>query len=170
MFEVGTNVVYGQCGVCRVERVAPLENSPADGRQYYTLRPFFSTEVIYTPVDGKVFMRPALDREQAEAVVREIPAVREEVCTERSLTLLREKYESAFREYDCADLIGLIKSIYSKNQAAAQSGRRVGQMDQRYMKRAEELLYGELSVALGIERDQVVSYIARVLEEKKGES
>ena len=45
-----------------------------------------------------------------------------------------------------------------------------GQMDQRYMKRAEELLYGELSVALGIERDQVVSYIARVLEEKKGEA
>ena len=26
MFEVGTNVVYGQCGVCRVERVGPLEN------------------------------------------------------------------------------------------------------------------------------------------------
>ena len=164
-------MVYGATGVCRVEEITCPGGTGADrNRQFYLLKPLQQDGVIYTPVECKVFLRPALDREQAEAVVREIPAVREEVCTERSLTLLREKYESAFREYDCADLISLIKSIYSKNQAAAQSGRRVGQMDQRYMKRAEELFYGELSVALGIERDKVVSYIARVLEEKKGES
>lgn len=168
MFAVGENVVYGQCGICRVEGIGPLPNSPAGDRLYYTLQPFFSTEVIYTPVDGKVFMRPALSREQAEAAVRAIPEVREEVCTERNLTVMREKYESAFRDYNCADLIGLIKSIYVKNQSAISSGRRIGQMDQRYMKRAEELLHGELAVALGIAREEVVPYIERVLTEEEG--
>lgn len=168
MFRVGENVVYGQCGICRVEGVGPLPDSPADGRLYYTLQPFFSTEVIYTPVDGKVFIRPALNREQAEAAVRAIPEVRGEACTERNLTVMREKYESAFRDYDCADLIGLIKSIYVKNQSAITNGRRIGQMDQRYMKRAEELLHGELAVALGIAREEVAPYIERTLAERNG--
>ena len=164
MFQVGENVVYGQCGVCRVEAVGPLEGSPMGDRQYYTLQPYFSTEVIYAPVEGQVFMRPALDREHAEEVVRAIPGVQREIASERSLTLMREKYEAAFRSYDCEDLIGLIKNSYQKNQPAAQNGRRVGQMDQRYMKRAEELLHGELAVALGIERDAVVEYIKKALE------
>lgn len=165
MFQVGENVVYGQCGVCRVEGVGPLPNSPVGDRQYYTLQPYFSTEVIYAPVEGKVFMRPALDRARAEAVIRAIPAVQREIASERSLTLMRERYEAAFRSYDCEDLIGLIKNIYQKNQAAVQNGRRIGQMDQRYMKRAEELLHGELAVALGIGRDAVVNYIEQVLDQ-----
>ena len=165
MFQVGENVVYGQCGVCRVERVGPLPNSPMGDRQYYTLQPYFSTEVIYAPVEGKVFMRPALDREHAESIVRAIPGVQREIESERSLTLMREKYEAAFRSYDCEDLIGLIKNIYQKNQTAVQNGRRIGQLDQRYMKRAEELLHGELAIALGIERDEVVRYIEQVLEQ-----
>ncbi len=164
MFQIGENVVYGQCGVCRVEGIGPLAGSPAGDRTYYTLRPYFSSEVIYAPVEGKVFMRPALDREHAEAVVRAIPAVQREIASERSLTLMREKYESAFRSYDCEDLIGLIKCIYQKNRAAVQSGRRVGQLDQRYMKRAEELLYGELAIALGIEREAVLPYIENALQ------
>ena len=35
----------------------------------------------------------------------------------------------------------------------------MGQVDQRYRKKAECLLHGELAVALGIPLDQVESYI-----------
>ena len=37
----------------------------------------------------------------------------------------------------------------------------MGSTDQQYMKRAEKLLYGELSVALGIGFDQVRPYIKK---------
>lgn len=38
--------------------------------------------------------------------------------------------------------------------------RKFGQVDARFMKRAENLLYGEFSVALGIPFDDVQGYIA----------
>ena len=61
MFQPGDFVVYGSSGVCRVIRVGALESRAADpSRQYYTLQPVFEAEVIYTPVDSGVFMRPAM--------------------------------------------------------------------------------------------------------------
>ena len=167
MFQVGENVVYGQCGVCRVLHVGPLPNGSMGDRPYYTLQPYYSTEVIYAPVEGKVFMRPALDRARAEEVIRAIPDVQREIEAERNLTVMREKYEAAFRSYNCEDLIGLIKNLYQKNQDAVQNGRRVGQLDLRYMKRAEELLHGELAIALGIRRDEVAPYIEQILTQNK---
>ena len=43
-----------------------------------------------------------------------------------------------------------------------------GQVDDRFMKRAEELIFDEFSVALGIPKDEVSAYIdARVEAAKK---
>ena len=38
--------------------------------------------------------------------------------------------------------------------------RKFGQVDERFMKHAEDLLFSELSVALEIRRDEVQKYIA----------
>ena len=38
-----------------------------------------------------------------------------------------------------------------------------GQMDQRYMKRAEDVLYGELAAALDIPMEEVPDYIRTTL-------
>ena len=59
----------------------------------------------------------------------------------------------------------LVRRIYLRTQNARQSRRQPSQTDQRYMKRAEDLLYGELAVALGIPREEVVTYIAQRLEQ-----
>lgn len=59
----------------------------------------------------------------------------------------------------------LIKSVYSKNQALAGSGKKPGKTDQEYMKRAEGLLHGELAVALEIPVDQVEEYIRSRVED-----
>ena len=47
-----------------------------------------------------------------------------------------------------------------QRQAEAQK-RRLGMVDERYMKQAERLLYGELSAALDIPYEEVQPYIAR---------
>ena len=41
------------------------------------------------------------------------------------------------------------------------------QLDERYMKRAEDLLHGELAYALGISKESVPDYITRVIEPPK---
>ena len=60
-------------------------------------------------------------------------------------------------------MIQLIKSVYAKNASAEQHGKKPGQIDQRYMRRAENLLHGELAVSLGISRDDVSGYIAKAV-------
>ena len=163
MFEIGTYIVYGSSGICKVVDIGTIQNSiAAPDRLYYTLQPVYATEVIYTPVDSSVFMRPALTRQEAEELIEQIPFIREEVCISRDLSKLREHYETSFRSHNCEDLVMLIKSVYTKNQNAVHNRKKLGQLDQRYMKRAEELLYGELSVALGIPKEEVVSYIEEV--------
>ena len=55
-------------------------------------------------------------------------------------------------------------SIYAKRQQAEAQKRRLGMVDERFMKQAEKMLYGEFSVALGIPYEEVQPYIARRLE------
>ncbi|MEG1965974.1 MAG: hypothetical protein RR064_07465, partial [Oscillospiraceae bacterium] len=69
----------------------------------------------------------------------------------------------SFESHNCKDLMQLIKTIYTKNQEAAQNKKQIGQTDQHFMALAEDLLYGELAVALGIERENVLEYIENVV-------
>jgi len=160
MYKIGDLIVYGSDGVCRVEAIgAPEVSGAAKDRLYYTLAPIYRTGKIFTPVDGKVFIRPVISREEAVCLVRCIPATEVEVCDTKNLRALSEHYQAALTSHDCADLVRLIKAVYLKRQSCAQSGKKLGQIDERYLKRAEDLLYGELAVALEVERDRFPAYI-----------
>ena len=165
MYRVGDMVMYGSTGVCRVQRIGALDGSPQDNTQYYMPAPVFDTEIIYTPVDTRAFMRPILTKEQAEALIARIPDIPEDVCTGCDIRLLSERYRACLRTHDNDDLIRLIKSVYLKNERAIHAGRHMGQIDQQYMKRAEKLLYGELAVALDMPFEQVQPYIKKRIRE-----
>ena len=80
MYEQGAIVIYGAQGICRIEAVGPLNlRIGAPGAQYYTLRSYYHPElVIYAPVDGHaIVMRDPLTRQQAEAVIDDLPNVPE---------------------------------------------------------------------------------------------
>lgn len=169
MFQPGEFVVYGSSGVCEVVGVGPLESKAADpNRSYYTLQPVFELEKIYTPVDGGVFIRPVMTREQAEAFIREIPTMGEDLCTEKNPASLRGHYEATLQSHQCRELVRLIRGIRHKCRETEKKGRKMGQVDQRYRKKAEGLLHGELAVALGISVDQVESYIQQVVQQAAG--
>lgn len=58
-------------------------------------------------------------------------------------------------------------SIRAKKRYAESCGRKFGQIDTRYLKRAETLFFGELSAALDIDYDSVEPYIAKRLADKQ---
>ena len=163
MFQTGDLVVYGATGVCRVEEITCPGGTGADrNRRFYLLKPLQQDCVIYTPVDNaKVPMRPVISREEAEALIDLIPSIRAEAYHGPTLQALAQHYQSAVRSHDCRDLVELMMSIYAKRRQAEAQKRRLGMVDERFMKQAERLLYGELSVALDIPFDQVEPYIAR---------
>ncbi len=165
MYQVGEMVIYGGEGVCRVEAVGRLQmQGVSRDKLYYTLAPLYRGGKIYAPVDTPVFMRPVISRGEAEELIRSIPTIQAAVCPSRNLRLLNEHYQALIRSHECVDMVQLIKAAYERRQERRSQGGKPGQVDERYMKRAEELLHGELAVALGIPRDEVSGYIVRALE------
>ncbi|MEG0779720.1 MAG: CarD family transcriptional regulator [Oscillospiraceae bacterium] len=168
MFSPGDLVIYGGNGVCKVIAVATPEGAEGD-KLYYQLCPVYSAETIYAPVDTGVFMRAVISRREAEQLIAEIPGIEGAAYSNHNLNLLKAHYEASMQTHDCGDLMELIKGVHHKNTEAAQHRKKLGQVDQRYLKRAEELLYGELAAVLEIPRDQVVDYIeaaAKAAEEQ----
>lgn len=159
MFQAGDLIIYGSTGVCEVTDVHP-SRMPGEERLYYTLTPKYGTETIYIPVDSPVFMRHIISREQAEELIGQIPEVKESAVV-KDHRVMAEQYEASLRTHDCTELLRLIKTAYLKTRRSVQSGRRPGQTDQRYLKRAETQLYGELAAALDIRPEEVRGYIER---------
>lgn len=162
MYQIGDIIVYGGTGVCRVENVESQKTKGSEGpRQYYLLKPLYQDGTIRIPMDTKAFMRPVISRDEAERLIDAIPTLSPEAYHDRNLTQLAAHYQQALGSHECADLIELVMSIYAKKQYVESKKRKFGQVDARFMKRAENLLYGEFSVALGIPFDDVQDYIAK---------
>ncbi|WP_130871131.1 CarD family transcriptional regulator [Intestinimonas massiliensis (ex Afouda et al. 2020)] len=163
MYQIGDLVVYGGSGVCQVTAVGEPACQPGSRRLYYTLRPLHGTEVIYAPVDCKVSMRPVLTAEEAEQLIGQLPAIQAEPPETGNVQLLSRRYQDAFRSNSCLDLARLLKTIYQKDSAARSQGRRPGKVEEHFRKRAEDLLYGELSIALSMPMEEIPGYIRRRL-------
>ena len=166
MYQVGDLVFYGGTGVCEVADIAMRKVPGASGEQpYYTMKPLYQECVIRTPVNGnKVFMRPILTKKEAEELVDSIPTVQAKAYYSRVLGELAEHYANALKTYDSAELVELTMSIYAKKRELEGQRQKFGSVDERFMKRAEELLFGELAAALGIPREEVPRYIEARLE------
>lgn len=167
----GDLIIYGGTGVCRVEKVAAHDLRGGGGHQYhYILRPLYQDCVISAPADsGKVYMRPVISKEEAERLIDMIPSIQAEAYHNRVLSRLTEHYQSAMRTCDCGELIELTMSIYEKKRITEQQKRKFGAVDERFMKRAEELLFGELAVALSINKEDVSAYIEKRIETERKE-
>jgi len=165
MYKAGDQIIYGGEGACRIEAVGTLDMSGTNKEKlYYTIQPLYREGKIFVPVDTGVFMRPLITREEAESLIRRIPKIEGEVYENRNLRMLNEHYQALLQSHDCEDMLQLIKAVYTKQKENLAQGKKPGLVDERYMKRTEEILYGELAVVLDIPRESVLDYIINVLE------
>jgi len=162
MFQAGELVVYGVNGVCRVKEIAMREIP--DAKMCYILEQVSQSCTITIPVDHvKVNMRPVISREEAEALIDSIPARRGCVIQEKDTRQLSEHYNAIIKSCNCDGLVDLTMSIYAKKQQVLQQKRKFGTVDERFLKLAESLLFGEMAVALDMPAEEVQGYIeARV--------
>lgn len=165
MFTVGDYIIYGSNGVCKVEAVGLLDMSgiPKD-RQYYTLQPIYAkTSKFFTPIDNdKVVMRKILTKQEAQDLIDGIQDI--ELFWEDDVSKRDDIYKESMRKCDCTEWIRIIKTLYQKKMTRLAEGKKVTTGDEKYLRQAEENLYGELAVALGINRDEVKDYIINRVE------
>ena len=168
MYQVGEKIVYGNNGVCVIDEIKMLETPHSDGelKAYYVIRPVYQDCKSSVPVDTKVFMRPVITADEANALVDSIPGIHAEPYYNSALRQLQEYYDTKLNTHNCADLVELTMSLYAKKKKTEAQKRKFGAIDERYMKRAEDLLFGELSAALEIPKGDVRQYIHDRLQGK----
>lgn len=170
MFEIGQFIVYGSNGVCKVVDIGKLdmEGMPKD-RDYYTLEPCYTKgSRILTPTDNKkTVMRKIMTRKEADDLmdhVRELDTIW--ISDERK----REaSYKSVLATCDCRELVRVIKTIYQRQQKRMKEGKKLAVSDERYFKLAEDQLYSELAVVLGVSREEARAYMLERIEQSKEE-
>lgn len=161
MFQIGEKIVYGNNGVCQVEDVTRLQMEGVDNQKlYYILVPLDKKRGrIYTPTDNdKIKMRKVLTKKEAEHLVDEIDCI-SQLDIAANDKMREEKYKEILRACDCHECIRLIKTIYTKKQNLISMGKKLPNTDEKYLRQAEDNLYGELSVALDIDKKGMVKYI-----------
>lgn len=165
MFSIGQNVICGNKGVCTIEDITALDISGVDkAKKYYILKPkYISSSTVYVPVDSAMTsMRTVLTKEEADELIRSIPRI--PVLEIKNEKLLEQNYKSCMKTNCCDEWVKLIKTIYERRQRRIQLGRKETAIDSKYFKIAEDVLYGELAVALEMEKSQVGQYIVSQLQ------
>ena len=165
MFSVGEYVICGNKGVCRVEDITTLDIMGVNKeRKYYILKPVYvSGSTVYIPVDtSKESMRKVLQPEEAKNLINHIPEI--PLLTFADDKLSEQAYKECMRSNNCEELVRIIKTIYIRRQKRIQAGRKVTAVDAKYFHLAEESLYGELAVSLGIARDEVETFIRNEID------
>ncbi|MBQ2712212.1 MAG: hypothetical protein IJF71_02440 [Clostridia bacterium] len=161
MFEVGDLVFFGQGGVCRVLALSTSEFEQDKGRLYYVLKPVFSvsTETVYLPTDSKVRLRSVMKREEAEGVLQAAATLSVKVFASKNVTLLKSHYKELLASGSVQDCLLLLKEVDLKRR----QGKKLGQVDEQYASKIENLLGEELAVALELPLDEAKEALRKAI-------
>lgn len=165
MFEVGEYIVYGSKGVCQIEGITHLDISGADKeRVYYVLAPVGDPSgKIYAPTDNqKIAMRRVITKEEADQLIKELPKI--EMLWVQDEKQRENKYKEALRTCDYRAWVSIVKTLHFRMKERTAQGKKVTALDEKYMRMAENELYSELSLSLGIPKNEMEGYIKTQLK------
>lgn len=157
MYAIGTSILYGWTGVCKIEDICSAPGQNRDKQRYYKLRAVFSTsgELIYIPVDGAVSMRLLIDGEEASGYLEWFSRLTPAVFTSRKPADLAAHYQEVLASCQPENCLLLLKEIYLKEKKLTAEKKKLGQVDSRYLKIAERLVCEEFAVALQTRPDAI---------------
>lgn len=164
MYSIGDYIIYGQKGVCRVGEITHMDtDGELSERLYYTVYPVNDIRSrVYFPVDAvNSSIRKVMTKEEAMALLDRMKHI--EIIEEGNLRTQEEKYKKAILGSNCDNLVQVIKTIYIHKQERIKVGKKITATDARYLKQAEDKLYGELAFVLEKQKSEMEQYIVEYL-------
>ena len=161
MYIVGQKIIYGENGVCIIEKIAPLDISGASAdKNYYYLKPLVGSGTYFAPIDTPNFTRPVIDKDAALSLIDSIPDIEPAICNDSRFNHVDAFYKEIFKQHTPEAMVSIIKGLYLRMADRKTKSTRA----EATMKRAKEILHGELSVAL----DMDYKDIEPLIKEKYG--
>ncbi|MDD3174072.1 MAG: CarD family transcriptional regulator [Herbinix sp.] len=166
MFKQGDYIIYSCRGVCLIDEI---KEKTIDNKKnmYYIMHPInIKNSIIMTPVDNdKVKMRLIMKQEKAEDIIVtlldniNIPRISDKKIRERV-------YSRILKEGNPNELVEIINVLIEEENEKRIEGRKQSATDEKYLEKAKELLFTELSVSLGVEIEQIKQRVEAILDEK----
>ena len=160
MFEIGTYVVYGNTGICKIEDITTLDMPGTNNdRMYYVLSSLRGKgNRDFIPVDNtKVVLRNVIDEESAKELLERFDDVSEIQADNDKLR--EEQFREFAKRCDCECWIAMLKTISTRKKERIAQGKKVTATDERYYRLATEHLFNELAFALEVELSEVEEMI-----------
>ena len=168
MFKVNDYIVCGANGVCKVIDIVEPSISVCNGKgHYYKLQPVYEKEsVLYIPIENnKVLMRKVISRNEVDELIKDMPSI--ELLSFDSDRECEMKYKEILRKYDCRECFKIIRTSYLRNKERLSEGKKATCVDEKYLKIAEDYVYGEFALVLDIPKDEVKDFIFKQIEKEQ---
>ena len=157
MFQKNDYLVYRK-DICIVKDLIEL-----NGEKYYSLSPLSDDSLSLKVPTNNPFIRNVLTKKEAENLINKINTIETLDLNEK---MIEHSYQTLLASSSLEDLIKIIKTTYLRNAKRKEEGKKLGEKDDYYFKKAEKLLYNELSISLGKTVEETKEYLIDKLSSK----
>lgn len=161
MYKINDKIIYKR-EVCVIKTI---KEKLFNNKDYYCISPITDSSLtINVPTDSDA-IRETLTKEEVLNIIEEIPNIEVINSDEKSL---ENVYKELLSTDDIKDLVKIIKTTYLRNQKRLATGKKIGDKDDTYFKKAEKLLYTNLSIALEMTYEECKEYVIKRITIKEG--
>lgn len=167
MYQIGDQVLYGIHGVCRVTQ---LEKQLIDKKQrtYLVLEPEGQQGARFlVPTCNEVAMSkltPVMTAPELEALLQSREVRQDHWIADENQR--KQRYREVISSGNRAALMGAVCTLYRHKASQAAAGRKFHLCDENFLRDAEKILCGEISLVLSLEYDQARDYLRSQLKKE----
>lgn len=108
-------------------------------------------------------MRPVMTKEEGLALIDEIKELDYlGITSEKSR---ESEYKEALQTGEALELVKVIKTISKRKEVRIAEGKKITATDEKYYRLAEERLYGELAVVLGVKKEDMPEFLRERIQQ-----
>ena len=167
LYQVDEYVVYSSLGICQVlENDAHVSLAGDENELYYILAPIEQRlGKAYVPHSRSTELRPLLQKEEALNALSKAIELEPDDYQDTNSHLVLEHFRTLIRSNDFLSLLLVCKSMDAR--IAEQQSKKHGASltYKRLLDDAQRRVYGELSIVLSMDVEEVPSFVQKFLEE-----
>ena len=164
MPDIGSLVIYGSNGICRItdkrkEKLCGTKN------EYYVLTPVDNAgAMIFVPADNEALLAKMKNILSENDIISLIKSIDDnELWWIDDSKKRNELFSVILENGDRTELLRLIKCIYLKRKELSSTGKKLWLSDENTLKKAEKIINAEFSMVLGISPEEVEQFIEGII-------
>lgn len=162
MFKVGELIIYSAHGICQIDDICEKTYSGVT-KTYYVLHPLNNANLeINTPVDNKLIsMVDIMSEDEAKKVLEAFTSDGIEWIDKSHQRT--QAYSEVVKTGDRIEIAKVINTLMRKKDEIERSGKKFAEYDRKLLASTQNILFGELAIALKVSIDEIHSQINDLL-------